>query len=245
MVDNELIHLSMDDETQRNHFNHAIQLTEREQRMQIRHNELISSYQPRFPHHPELRLLLYNIQSQSNVGSIIRSCVAFGIKQIIVVKKRNDKLKTFGNMNTLQHVTFINFELLCDAMNYIQEQSFQLIGVEIDPTSIDITQIYQEIANKQTTSNVFHYNSVLVLGNESNGLNESIRSYCNRLIYIPQYTTGTASLNVVVAGSIIMHHFAVWAQYTAANIHGQKFIDNNIINGEGNNVQCNNNEHKQ
>lgn len=36
---------------------------------------------------------------------------------------------------------------------------------------------------------------------------------CDDFVYIPQYGKGTASLNVTVAGSIIMHHFALWANY--------------------------------
>lgn len=36
---------------------------------------------------------------------------------------------------------------------------------------------------------------------------------CDEFVYIPQYGKGTASLNVTVAGSIIMHHFALWANF--------------------------------
>ena len=58
------------------------------------------------------------------------------------------------------------------------------------------------------------------------GLSEAVLSMCDILIYIPQHWTGnsqlsskisiligTASLNVAVACSIILHHFALWAKY--------------------------------
>jgi hypothetical protein len=46
---------------------------------------------------------------------------------------------------------------------------------------------------------------------------------CDRFIYIPQYGPGTASLNVAVAASIVLHNFAVWAGYRERSRHGAKF----------------------
>ena len=42
-------------------------------------------------------------------------------------------------------------------------------------------------------------------------------------MYIPQYTDKTASLNVAIAGSIIFHHFALYAKYPEAGREGQKY----------------------
>lgn len=33
---------------------------------------------------------------------------------------------------------------------------------------------------------------------------------CDGFVYIAQFGTGTASLNVAVAGSIVMHRYALW-----------------------------------
>ena len=46
---------------------------------------------------------------------------------------------------------------------------------------------------------------------------------CDHFVYIPQYTDKTASLNVAIAGSIIFHHWALWAQYEEASREGQKY----------------------
>jgi len=43
-------------------------------------------------------------------------------------------------------------------------------------------------------------------------------------VYIPQYGPGTASLNVSVAASIVMHHFALWAGYEERSREGEKFM---------------------
>lgn len=167
-------------------------------------------------------------------GSLLRSCVAFGIKQVIVVSPKNSKLKTFGNQNTLNRLVFIYFNKLIDAIEYIKQQQFNIVGLEISNNSIDVTQCVYEIG-QYNNSGVFYNKTVLVPGNEANGLTEHVKQYCNRFIYIPQYTTGTASLNVAIAGSIVMQYFALWAQYKKANIIGQKYKNNDNVDVDANN----------
>lgn len=47
-------------------------------------------------------------------------------------------------------------------------------------------------------------------------MNEKQISLCDHFVYIPQFSKGTASLNVNVAASIVMHHFSTWAGYEEA-----------------------------
>lgn len=47
---------------------------------------------------------------------------------------------------------------------------------------------------------------------------------CDGFVYIPQHGPGTASLNVTVAASIVLHHFAVWAGYPEREREGAKFV---------------------
>ena len=47
---------------------------------------------------------------------------------------------------------------------------------------------------------------------------------CERFVYIPQHGPGTASLNVTVAASIVLHHFAVWAGLPERERRQQKFV---------------------
>jgi tRNA G18 (ribose-2'-O)-methylase SpoU len=50
-----------------------------------------------------------------------------------------------------------------------------------------------------------------MLGNEGQGMNAKQMSLCDKFVYIPQHGPGTASLNVAVAASIVLHHYALWA----------------------------------
>jgi tRNA C32,U32 (ribose-2'-O)-methylase TrmJ len=47
---------------------------------------------------------------------------------------------------------------------------------------------------------------------------------CDRFVYIPQHGPGTASLNVTVAASIVLHHFAVWAGLAERERRQHKFV---------------------
>mmetsp|Transcript_2533 Transcript_2533/g.8632 ORF Transcript_2533/g.8632 Transcript_2533/m.8632 type:complete len:106 (-) Transcript_2533:1153-1470(-) len=47
---------------------------------------------------------------------------------------------------------------------------------------------------------------------------------CDGFVYIPQHGCGTASLNVTVAGSIVLHHFALWAKYAETEREGYKYV---------------------
>ena len=65
--------------------------------------------------------------------------------------------------------------------------------------------------------------TAFMMGNEGQGLSERHIQLCDSFVYIPQYGGGTASLNVAVAASIVLHQFAVWAGYTERSRHGFKF----------------------
>ena len=51
-------------------------------------------------------------------------------------------------------------------------------------------------------------------------------------MYIPQFTEKTASLNVAIAGSIIFHHFGLWAGYQESQRTGFKYGDGNENKGK-------------
>lgn len=55
-------------------------------------------------------------------------------------------------------------------------------------------------------------------------MNEKQLALCDSFCYIPQYGPGTASLNVAVAASIVLHSFAVWAGYAERAREGYKFL---------------------
>lgn len=62
------------------------------------------------------------------------------------------------------------------------------------------------------------------MGNEGDGMTANQKAICDGFVYVRQYGPGTASLNVAVAASIVMHHFGLWAGYAERAREGEKFV---------------------
>jgi TrmH family RNA methyltransferase len=139
-------------------------------------------------------LLLDNLQDPGNVGTLIRSALSFGIKQVILSPNSVD----IYNDKVLRSMQGANFYLSCvykpleEVIPYLQKQQVQVIGSALK-NARDIKTI-----NK---SNKMAY----IVGNEGNGMHQSIMDICDDLAYIP--ITTMESLNVGIAGSIMMYHF--------------------------------------
>ena len=77
-----------------------------------------------------------------------------------------------------------------------------LIGVEIDATSIPLTDDYF------VQRPFFDKDTALVMGNEGQGIHPNHKKDCTGgFVRIPQYGSGTASLNVNVAASVVLHRY--------------------------------------
>ena len=59
---------------------------------------------------------------------------------------------------------------------------------------------------------------------QGDGMTENQKAICDGFVYIRQHGPGTASLNVSVAASIVMHHFALWAGYDERAREGEKYL---------------------
>ena len=173
-------------------------------------------------------LLIYNIQSRHNVGTLIRSASAFKCKKILVLGTDKKVLKKFfGNQGTVKKMEFVYFNTVEEVKQFCKDNDIFICGVEICENSVPV--------HKQP----FKGNTLFVLGNEGAGMNKKQKEMCDQLVYIPQYSTKTGSLNVAIAGSIIFHHFAIFANYKEAdftnekyNVEYQNFQNKNLYNNE-------------
>lgn len=140
-------------------------------------------------------LILDNIQDPGNLGTIIRSCVAFGIDTIVASKETVDVY----NSKVIRASEGAIFNL-----NYIIR---------------DLSEFLSMIKNKYTiyTTNVLTGTNLkdikikepfaIIMGNEGNGVRDEISNYATDTIYIP-ISNKMESLNVGVATSIILYEFS-------------------------------------
>lgn len=161
---------------------------------------------------PKGYLLLHNVSKRNNVGNIIRSACAFGLEGVHYVTGRPEARKQkilkefsmFGNQGTYKQLEYYPHASLADCKKTLNEKGIRICGVEIGEESQPVHR------------HPFSGSTAFLLGNEGDGIIAAHKKYCDFLVYIPQYTHKTASLNVSVAAGIVFHHFALWAQYPEA-----------------------------
>ncbi|XP_062176587.1 uncharacterized protein LOC133881630 [Alnus glutinosa] len=158
----------------------------------------------------ECYVVVHNIAKRHNVGTLARSATAFGVSELILVGRRD--FNAFGSHGSTSHVRFRHFHSLPDARLFLKDKDCDICGVEITDTAMAVND------------HPFKKSTAFLLGNEGTGLSAKECEICDFFVYIPQYGCGTASLNVTVAASIVLHHFGVWAGFPERTRDGSKFI---------------------
>ncbi len=138
-------------------------------------------------------LLLDNIQDPGNLGTIIRSAVAFNIKNIIM---SNDCVDIYNSkvLRSTQGMLFkVNFKYtdLLDEINKLKSNEYKILGTKVD-NGTDINE-YKK-----------HSKIALVMGNESSGVSKQILENCDNYVYV-RTNEECESLNVAVATSVILY----------------------------------------
>lgn len=138
-------------------------------------------------------LILDGIQDPGNLGTIIRSSVAFNVDSIVLgnncVDLYNSKvLRGCQGMNF--HINIIKRELK-DFINNIKKDGFLIYGTNV-VNGVDI----KSIRNLSKCA--------IIMGNEGAGVSKEIEELCDNNLYIKMNET-CESLNVGVATSIILY----------------------------------------
>lgn len=122
-----------------------------------------------------------------NIGTLWRSAYILGASYIFTIGKSYKK-QTSDVLKSWREIPLFHYEDFDDFYKHIPYNS-QLVGVELDERAQMLTE-YSHTPR-----------AVYLLGAEDNGLPPEILDRCHDLIQLP----GTNSLNVAVAGSIVMH----------------------------------------
>lgn len=109
-------------------------------------------------------------------------------------------------------MTTRRFPSLEEVQSYLHERGVTIFGVEIMDSALPVH------------THPFDGPAAFLAGNEGKGLSDAQKAICDKFVYISQYANGTASLNVTVAMSIILHNFAVWAKYEERAREGEKYV---------------------
>ncbi|MBQ6134880.1 MAG: 23S rRNA (guanosine(2251)-2'-O)-methyltransferase RlmB [Bacilli bacterium] len=139
-------------------------------------------------------VLLDHLEDPHNLGAIIRTCEAAGVKSIILPKDRQvlingTVMKT--SVGTLDNMRIVLVSNLVNAIERLKETGFWIVG-----TSLEGDKDYREID--------YQGKIALVIGNEGAGISQLVARNCDFLAKIPMYGQ-TNSLNASVAAGIMIY----------------------------------------
>ncbi len=140
-------------------------------------------------------LLLDDLQDPGNLGTIIRSAMAFNVDTIVLspntVDLYNSKVirATQGMMFHINIVIKDLKEVICD----LKSKKIPIYGTRVD-SGTDVRCLTEEDKNRYA----------LIMGNEGNGVSTDILDMCDEYLYI-KMNDKVESLNVGVATSILLY----------------------------------------
>jgi 23S rRNA (guanosine2251-2'-O)-methyltransferase len=141
-----------------------------------------------------ITIILDNIRSAHNVGSIFRTSDAFLIKKIILcgitpTPPNNDIRKSA--LGSTESVDWEYQENTAEAVNILKKEGYEIIAVEQVEKSTSLTKFksIKPIA--------------LIFGHEVNGVQQKIIDMCDQTIEITQWGT-KHSLNISISAGIVL-----------------------------------------
>lgn len=145
-------------------------------------------------------VMLDHLEDPHNLGAIIRTCEAAGVKGIIIPKDRSVKVNATVvkvSVGTIENVKIAMVNNLVNTLKEMKEKGYWIIGTDMDGTD------YRKI----------DYNGkiVIVIGNEGKGISRLVKENCDFVASIPMRGE-VNSLNASVASALII--------YEAVKSHG-------------------------
>ena len=144
----------------------------------------------------EYILALDSLQDPGNMGTIIRTADSANINQIIINKTTVDPYSPKvirSTMGAIYRTNIIEVEDLKATLKEMKLKGFQIITTDLKATQ----SIYDINYNNKT---------VVVIGNEANGVSQEILQTADKKVIIPMLGK-TESLNASIAASIIIYEY--------------------------------------
>lgn len=141
-----------------------------------------------------LVLALDSIRDPGNMGTILRLCDWFGILQLVCSKETVDIYNPKVVQATMGSIARVNVNYV-DLNAFISSTSLPVFGTFMDGKNIYKMNLPQE--------------GIIIMGNEANGISESIENLITKRLSIPRFgdLQITESLNVATATAIILSEF--------------------------------------
>lgn len=134
-----------------------------------------------------------NFQHDFNIGTIARNANAFNAAGIHIIGRRHWNRR--GAMKTELYMDVFHHADVADFVTWARANNLNLIAIDNQKGAKNLSQAD------------LPENSVLIFGNEKDGLSSEMVSACSQMVAIEQFGS-TRSVNVGVASGILMYEFA-------------------------------------
>ncbi len=141
-----------------------------------------------------LIVALDTINDPGNLGTIIRLCDWFGVKQLICSRETVDCYNSKVVQASMGSLTRVSISYLSLAA-YLETVSLPIFIADMDGVSVYKSQLPSS--------------AILVMGNEANGISEPIKQLISSKLFIPRFGNSqqVESLNVASATAILLNEF--------------------------------------
>jgi len=166
----------------------------------IHHNVMMHGIRPKETPLNDLGnniIMLDEISSTQNIGSIARSAAAIGIDAYLVPTYGPHPYSRRALRVSMGHVSMLDIHLYDDIVKTIhtlKENGYRIYAAEVTEDSTPLASV--KVVDKW----------VLLMGHEGSGLSEEVLNICDEVVTI-EMIEGVKSFNVGVAASIMMYQF--------------------------------------
>lgn len=144
-------------------------------------------------------IVLDNVRSQANVGSVFRTADAFLIEKICLcgitsTPPHRDIRKTA--LGATESIEWSYHQSTLEAIRELKEGGYRIIGIEQVQGSVELQDMVISKNEKYG----------LVFGNEVHGVDQAVIDSCDLCVEIPQFGT-KHSFNIAVSAGIVLWEF--------------------------------------
>lgn len=144
-------------------------------------------------------VVLDNVRSMHNVGSIFRTCDGFAVEQIclcgITGRPPHREIEKTA-LGATQSVNWTFYTDTLQAVEQLRKDGYRIIAIEQAEKSIMLNEFVAKKEEKYA----------LIFGNEVNGVSDEVMKVIDACIEIPQFGT-KHSFNIVVSAGIVLWDF--------------------------------------
>jgi tRNA G18 (ribose-2'-O)-methylase SpoU len=144
-------------------------------------------------------VVLDNVRSMHNVGSIFRTCDGFAVEQVclcgITSQPPHREIEKTA-LGATQSINWVYYPDPVKAVEQLRQEGYIIIAIEQAENSMMLNNFEADKGKKYA----------LIFGNEVNGVSDEVMQMIDDCIEIPQFGT-KHSFNIVVSAGIVLWDF--------------------------------------